>query len=132
MREATQPRQWPARGFAQTRARLGNLTVALLAPLAQPAVAGLVALIVYLVRARFGAGGWEQTRYAYFNWLADAFLHRQLHLLVDLPETRDLIANGGHCTVVSTATWQRTGTAAATITATQEQQLYDCAAVTTK
>jgi len=36
------------------------------------------------------------------------------------------------CTVVSTATWQRTGTAAATTTATQEQQLYDCAAVTTK
>ena len=95
MREATQSRQWPARGIAQPRTRLTNLAVALLTPLAQPAVAGLVALIVYLVRARFGAGGWEQTRYAYFNWLADAFLYGQLHLLVDLPETRDLIANGG-------------------------------------
>lgn len=36
------------------------------------------------------------------------------------------------CTVVSTATWQGTGTAAATTTATQGQQLYDYAAVTTK
>ena len=95
MREAAQSRQWHNRGLAPSRARLQTLTTTLLAPLAQPAVAGLVALIVYLVRARFGAAGWEQTRYAYFNWLAEAFLHRQLHLLVDLPETRDLIANAG-------------------------------------
>lgn len=73
-----------------------NPTVAtLLAPLAHPAVIGIVALLVYLARAALGPGGWDQTRYAYFNWLADAFLHGQLHLLVDLPETRDLIGYGG-------------------------------------
>lgn len=68
---------------------------ALLAPLAHPVAIGFVALIVYLVRAYFSPGSWDQTRYAYFNWLADAFLHGQLHLLIKLPETRDLIGYGG-------------------------------------
>lgn len=36
------------------------------------------------------------------------------------------------CTVVPAATWQGTSTTAATATAIQGQQLYDCAVVATK
>ena len=80
---------------AQGRAAVSDTIAAVLAPLARPVVAGLVALLVYLIRARLGHGGWDPTRYAYFNWLADAFLHGQLHLRVELPETRDLITHDG-------------------------------------
>src|SRR4051794_16542592 len=73
----------------------GKRLVAVLAPLARPEVAFAVALLVYLVRAHFSSGGWAETRFADFNWLADAFLHGQLHLRSEPPDTRDLIEYGG-------------------------------------
>jgi hypothetical protein len=66
----------------------------ILAPLARPGVAFVLALVVYLARARLSPGGWSETRFAYFNWLADAFLHGQFHLRLEPPDTRDLIAYG--------------------------------------
>ncbi|MFN8539412.1 MAG: hypothetical protein U0232_18275 [Thermomicrobiales bacterium] len=65
---------------------------AVLSPLAQPLTAGLIALVVYLIRASLNIEGFKQTNYAYFNNLADAFLHGQLHLRVLPPELLDLIA----------------------------------------
>lgn len=92
-----QLRQFPPRAadLSPNERPLSAAVGRILAPLAHPLVIGLVALVVYLARAAIGPGGWDQTRYAYFNWLADAFLHGQLHLRVDLPETRDLIGYGG-------------------------------------
>ena len=63
----------------------------LLTPLAQPLTAGLLALVLYLLRASLSRQGFAQTEYAYFNYLADAFLHGQLHLR-QLPAVRlDLV-----------------------------------------
>lgn len=67
----------------------------LLGLLAHPASAGLLALAVYLALARSAPVGWGQTRFADFNWLADAFLHGQLALRLAPDDTRDLIAYGG-------------------------------------
>lgn len=63
--------------------------------LAHPVIAGGLALVVYLVRARIAPWGWEQTRFADFSWLADAFLHGQLSLRFAPDDTRDLITYGG-------------------------------------
>jgi hypothetical protein len=63
--------------------------------LAHPLVAGLLALIIYLWRASIAPWGLGPTRFADFNWLADAFLHGQLALRSTPPDTRDLIAYGG-------------------------------------
>jgi hypothetical protein len=62
-----------------------------LRPLTQPLTATLIALVVYLIRASLNIHGFEQTEYAYFNYLADAFLHGQLHLRQLPPVTLDLI-----------------------------------------
>ncbi len=52
---------------------------------------GLLALIVYgLCALRWQASGW-----AYFNYLADAFLHGQLYLRLMPPTTTDLVYFGG-------------------------------------
>jgi hypothetical protein len=51
-----------------------------LALLARPPIAGLVALAIYLVRAGIRTDGFRHTDAAYFNFLADAFLHGQLSL----------------------------------------------------
>jgi hypothetical protein len=64
--------------------------------LAHPVVAGLLALFVYLWRASIAPWGLGQTRFADFNWLADAFLHGQLGLRSAPLDTRDLIEYGGH------------------------------------
>ena len=63
--------------------------------LAHPLVAGLLALVVYLWRARIAPWGLGQTRFADFNWLADAFLHGQLALRSTPLDTRDMIEYGG-------------------------------------
>lgn len=68
-----------------------RLTV-ILTPMAQPLTAGLIALVVYLLRASMTATGFAQTDYAYFNHLADAFLHGQLYLRQVPPVTLDLIS----------------------------------------
>jgi len=67
----------------------------LLTPLAQPLTAGLLALVVYLIRASLSQQGFAQTEYAYFNYLADAFLHGQLHLREFPPVSLDLIDHNG-------------------------------------
>lgn len=59
----------------------------LITPLARPQIAGLVALVVYLVRAGTSPRFLGHSDFAYFNYLADAFLHGQLHLR--LPTIRD-------------------------------------------
>ena len=63
--------------------------------LAHPLVAGLLALLVYLWRASIAPWGLGPTRFADFNWLADAFLHGQLALRSTPIDTRDLIDYGG-------------------------------------
>jgi hypothetical protein len=88
MREAEKSRLW-ADLVRWWRAGL----VVVLAPFAQPLTAGLIALVVYLIRASLNAAGFRQTEYAYFNYLADAFLHGQLHLRVLPPAILDLIAH---------------------------------------
>lgn len=65
--------------------------MALITPLAQPRIAGLVALIVYLGRALLADTGLPYTEFAYFNFLADAFLHGQLNLRLPTPNDGDLV-----------------------------------------
>ncbi len=62
---------------------------------AQPLIAFATALIIYLLRARFNAYGWNRTEYAFFNYLADAFLHGQLALRDNLEQVRDLVIYEG-------------------------------------
>ena len=81
-------------GGKQTAVRRGWLP-RLLAPLARPPVAGLVALAVYLARAAAYPQRLARTDFAYFNYLAEAFLHGQLHLRWLPPETVDLVFYGG-------------------------------------
>jgi hypothetical protein len=69
---------------------------AILTPFAQPLTAGLIALVAYFFRASLNASGFKQTDYAYFNYLADAFLHGQLFLRVLPSATLDLIEHNGH------------------------------------
>ncbi len=64
------------------------------ASLANPWCAGLVALIIYLVRASLSPTGLAVTEVAYFNYLADAFLRGQLHLRLVPPITLDLVFFG--------------------------------------
>lgn len=73
------------------RARLTDL----LLPLAQPLTAGLIALVVYLIRASMNYTGFAPSQYPYFNYLADAFLHGQLYLREIPPNTRDLVIYEG-------------------------------------
>ncbi len=62
-----------------------------IAPLARPRVAGAAALVCYLSRAGLSTSGLRQTRDAYFNFLADAFLHGQLHLRLAPLNDLDLV-----------------------------------------
>ncbi len=63
---------------------------ALLGALARPWVAFAAALVVYLLRAAWGTG-LARSEDAYFNYLADAFLHGQTHLRLTPPHTLDLV-----------------------------------------
>jgi hypothetical protein len=56
-----------------------------------PLWAGLFALVIYaLFTIRFRGLYWPATRSAYFNYLADALLHGQLHLRAQPPSALDL------------------------------------------
>lgn len=68
----------------------------LLRPLAAPLPAGVIALVCYLVRAAFSPSGYARTSTAYFNFLADAFLHGQLSLRATPENVADLVYYGGH------------------------------------
>jgi hypothetical protein len=66
-----------------------------LAPLARPWLAGLVALLIYLVRAAAVPGGLARTKFAFFNYLADAFLHGQFQLRLQPWSAIDLVKYDG-------------------------------------
>ena len=60
-----------------------------------PLHSGLAALVVYsLITIRWHVT-WSATNAAYFNYLADAFLHGQLHLRLMPPMTLDLVLFNG-------------------------------------
>jgi len=60
-----------------------------------PRYSGLLALFIYgLVALRWNST-WQATSTAYFNYLADAFLHGQLHLRLMPVSTHDLVYYGG-------------------------------------
>ena len=66
---------------------------ALFGALAQPWVATAVALLVYLLRSAWGTR-LARSDDAYFNYLADAFLHGQTYLREAPPHTLDLVYYG--------------------------------------
>lgn len=55
-----------------------------------PPTSALWAMTVYLAIAAYHGGLWRASNYAYFNYLADAFLHGRLHLLSTPVSTHDL------------------------------------------
>ena len=74
----------------------GDWSSSPLVALARPLVAGAVALVVYLWRAMLEEQGLQRTDVAFFNYLADAFLHGQLSLRLLPPSTHDLVFYEGH------------------------------------
>ncbi len=62
-----------------------------LAHLARPRTAAGIALLVYLIRAALSPNGFQRTSNAYFNFLADAFMHGQLHFRLIPSNTIDLV-----------------------------------------
>jgi hypothetical protein len=81
--------------IGRARERAGR-QAPLITPLAQPRIAFLVALCVYLVRAALNPHTFQVSDRAYFNYLADAFLHGQLSLRLHPPSNLDLIFQGSH------------------------------------
>jgi len=75
---------------ARKAARPARL-LALITPLATPWIAGTAALLVYLLRVALSPQGFGASPYAYFNYLADAFLHGQLYLRVQPQQPLDLV-----------------------------------------
>jgi hypothetical protein len=90
VREAQQPAHWHQGGMWGWSAPL--LTV--LRTMAEPKFAGWIALLIYLLRAAFSPTGYYPTSTAYFNFLADAFLHGQLHLRFSPANVADLVFYG--------------------------------------
>src|SRR3982751_2090280 len=79
-------------GSAQaTRNPFTLLLQGLITPLARPSIAGLIAFLVYCLRASLNPRGIGATRYAYLNYLADAILHGQLSLRLIPAQTYDLV-----------------------------------------
>src|SRR5687768_4979442 len=62
----------------------------------QPVWSTLLALAVYSMLGARRPSPWSVTSYAYYNYLADAFLHGQLHLRVPAPQLHDLSFYNGH------------------------------------
>jgi hypothetical protein len=71
------------------RKRIGTWTP--LALMAEPRIAGVVALIMYLARVAITPTGFRHSGADYYNFLADAFLHGQLALRTTPESTVDLI-----------------------------------------
>lgn len=84
--------QWePAAGVGPTRFRL----LSLIAPFARPWPAMTIALLVYLIPAALAPNRLQSSRFAYFNYLADAFLHGQVSLRLQPPQLLDLVLYDG-------------------------------------
>ena len=79
-----------AEGRQVARETHRNWLLRVLTPLANPWVAGVVALVAYLARAAVSRMGFGPTPTPYFNYLADAYLHGQLSLRLLPPWTMDL------------------------------------------
>jgi hypothetical protein len=61
----------------------------------RPAWSGVFALLVYGVFASANGSPWALSPFPYYNALADAFLHGQLHLRLLPDQTHDLVYFGG-------------------------------------
>lgn len=61
----------------------------------RPAVGGALALVAYCILALEHGPLWRTSVFPYYNYLADAFLHGQLHLRILPPTTHDLSAFEG-------------------------------------
>lgn len=85
----SEPVVWPSEQPVQQTWLLNLATL-----LAQPRIAGIVALLVYLLRASLNPYRFQHTQTAYFNLLADAFLQGQLHLRLSPWQTIDLVQYG--------------------------------------
>jgi len=66
-------------------------TWSLLAVMADPRLAGIVAFLIYLGRVAITPTGFRHTAVNYYNYLADAFLHGQLALRATPESNVDLI-----------------------------------------
>lgn len=73
----------------------GSWLLAIVAPLARPRTAGLAAFVVYFLRAALSPNHFGHTNVAYFNLLADAFLHGQLYLRLAPWNMVDLVHYAG-------------------------------------
>ena len=73
--------------------RFGNVFLAFWA---SPWMAGLAALIIYIIFSRLGGSVFRETRGGYFSYLADAFLHGQLHLRLTPESLHDLVIFKGN------------------------------------
>ncbi len=61
-----------------------------------PWMAGLVSLIFYIAFSRLGGSIFRESSKAYFNYLADAFLHGQLSLRLSPESVHDLVVYKGN------------------------------------
>ena len=61
----------------------------------RPLYAGVLALLIYALIGLRWNSSWQATPTAYFNYLADAFLHGQLHLRLIPASIHDLVYYGG-------------------------------------
>src|SRR6266498_432752 len=76
--------------------KAGSFLLRFFTLLEQPLFAFIVAFIAYFLLSTLGGSPFRVTRTAYFNYLADAFLHGQLYLRL-LPKTvYDLSHFNGH------------------------------------
>lgn len=84
---SARPKPWPAAGAGPRRFQL----LSLIAPFARPWPATAIALLVYLLPAGLAPNRLRSSQFAYFNYLADAFLHGQLSLRLQPPQLLDLV-----------------------------------------
>jgi hypothetical protein len=76
--------------------KTGSLLLRFFLYIEKPVFAFLIAFVAYFLLSRLGGSPFRVTRTAYFNYLADAFLHGQLYLRL-LPITQyDLSHFNGH------------------------------------
>jgi len=76
--------------------KAGSFLLRFFTLLEQPLFAFIVAFIAYFLLSTLGGSPFRVTRTAYFNYLADAFLHGQLYLRLLPTTTYDLSHFNGH------------------------------------
>lgn len=83
------------RAAATWRVNAGRLASRLVRAWANPWISGWLALLIYGLIALRWNSTWQATSTAYFNYLADALLHGQLHLRLTPTSIHDLVYYGG-------------------------------------